>query len=40
MLSMYFDWVLAMYRTVLFVPGAVTAIELEVTGVPLPNRPI
>jgi hypothetical protein len=29
-----------MYRFVLLVPGAVTVIGFEVTGFPLPNRPI
>ena len=29
-----------MYRFVLLMPGAVTVIGFEVTGFPLPNRPI
>jgi hypothetical protein len=29
-----------MYRTVLLVPGATKSTELEVTGLPLPKRPI
>ena len=31
---------LAIYSTVLFVPGAVMFTEFEVIGLPLPNRPI
>src|SRR5882757_6386691 len=36
----YSEFVLAIYRFVLLVPGAVTVIGFEVTGFPLPNRPI
>src|ERR1700734_3263146 len=36
----YWDWVLAMYNTVLFVPGVVMSIAFETTGLPLPNKPI
>src|SRR5579859_5110984 len=36
----YSDWVLAMYSTVLLVPGATMFTEFEVTGLPLPRRPI
>ena len=37
---MYSEFVLPMYRFVLFVPGAVTVTGFDVTGLPLPNKPI
>src|SRR5882757_6506181 len=36
----YSEFVLAIYRFVLLVPGAVTVIGFDVTGAPLPNKPI
>ena len=38
--TMYFDCVLAMYRTVLLVPGVAIFTEFEVIGLPFPNTPI
>ena len=38
--STYRDCVLAMYSTVLLVPGEVMFTAFEVIGLPLPNRPI
>jgi hypothetical protein len=34
------DWVLAIYSTVLLVPGAVMLTEFETIGLPLPKSPI
>jgi hypothetical protein len=36
----YSEFVLAIYRFVLLMPGAVTVIGFEVTALPLPNKPI
>jgi hypothetical protein len=36
----YWDWVLPIYNTVLFVPGVVISIAFETTALPLPYKPI